>query len=253
MKNDSPNTNDPAAPVDADEVRKFAAMADRWWDPSGPMAPLHAMNPWRIDKIRRIVGRRFGTDDDGRVRLAGRTLLDVGCGAGLFCEPMARLGAVVTGIDPAEGAIAVARSHAEQQELKIDYRVGAVDDIDVSEQRFDVVTALEVVEHSEDPAAFVRAAAARVADGGLLIISTIARTNLAWLEAIVAAEYLLRWLPAGTHQFKRLVNASELARWMRSSGLAVTELRSVTYDPRSSRFVDKAKPDVNYLMVGAKG
>ena len=238
--------------VDAREVEKFAALAQDWWDPAGPMAPLHAINPWRIGAIRDAVCRQFGADAAGRTPLAGRTLLDVGCGAGILCEPMARLGASVTGIDPAGEVIEAARIHAQAQELPIDYRVGLLADIAATGERFDVVTALEVVEHSDDPAAFVRAAAGCVADGGLLVMSTIARTNRSWLEAIVAAEYLLRWLPTGTHDWKRFVNASEMARSVRAAGLAVIDLRSVRYEPRSGKFVDAPRPDVNYLMVAAK-
>ncbi len=240
------------AAVDEREVQKFAGLAAEWWDPAGPMAPLHALNPWRIDAIKQAVCRQFGQDPSTRQPLLGRTLLDIGCGAGLLCEPMSRLDAVVTGIDPAEEVIEVARAHAAAEQLSIDYRTGLVGDIAAAGQRFDIVCALEVVEHSEDPASFVREAAACVADGGLLVLSTIARTNRAWLQAIVAAEYLLRWLPTGTHEWKRFVNASELARMVRAAGLTLREVRSVRYDARTGRFVDAPRPDVNYLMVAAK-
>ncbi|WP_051329548.1 bifunctional 2-polyprenyl-6-hydroxyphenol methylase/3-demethylubiquinol 3-O-methyltransferase UbiG [Geminicoccus roseus] len=238
--------------IDRLEVRKFAALADEWWDTSGPMAPLHAINPWRIGAIRAAACRHFGVDPEARAPLEGRSLLDVGCGAGLLCEPMARLGASVTGIDPAREVIEVARLHAAGQELPITYRAGTVEEVVRSGQRFDLVTALEVVEHSEDQAEFVRAAAACVADGGLLVLSTLARTNRAWLEAIVAAEYLLRWLPAGTHDWRRFVKASELARMVRAAGLTVQEVRSVRYEAGTGRFVDAPRPDVNYLMVAAR-
>lgn len=238
--------------VDAGEVRKFAALADRWWNPTGPMAPLHAMNPWRIGVIRDAICSHFGSDPSVRTPLAGRSLLDVGCGAGIFCEPMARLGANVTGIDPADEVIEAARAHAAEQELRIEYRTGLVEELAAAGRRFDVVTALEVIEHSEDPAAFVRSAAACVAEGGLLVLSTIARTNRSWLQAIVAAEYLLHWLPTGTHDWKRFVNASELARMVRAAGLTVQDVRSVRYDARTGRFADAPRPDVNYLMVAAR-
>jgi 2-polyprenyl-6-hydroxyphenyl methylase/3-demethylubiquinone-9 3-methyltransferase len=247
-----PKTVPVGSDVDAGEVRKFAALADRWWNPEGPMAPLHAMNPWRIGVIRDAIAGHFGGDPSVRAPLAGRSLLDVGCGAGIFCEPMARLGASVTGIDPADEVIEAARAHAAGQDLSIAYRTGLVEELAAAGRRFDVVTALEVIEHSEDPAAFVRSAAACVAPGGLLMLSTIARTNRSWLQAIVAAEYLLHWLPAGTHDWKRFVKASELARWLRAAGLTVRDLRSVTYDPRSGRFVDAPRPDVNYLIVAAR-
>ena len=240
------------AAYDAFEVRKFAALANKWWDPAGPMAPLHAMNPWRIQKIRRAACWHFHLDDQSRTPLMGRSLLDIGCGAGILCEPMARLGADVTGIDPADEVVLAARAHAEREHLAIDYRSGLVQDVVAAGHKFDVVTALEVIEHSENPPAFVRQAAACVADGGLLVMSTISRTNRAWAEAIIAAEYLLRWLPAGTHEWKRFVRASELARWMRAAGLIVRELHPVAYEPRTGKFVDTVKPDVNYLMVAAK-
>lgn len=238
--------------TDAAEIQKFAALATEWWDPAGPMAPLHAMNPWRLGVIRDAVCRHFDTDPATRRPLAGRSLLDIGCGAGLLCEPLARLGADVLGLDPAKEVIEAARLHAQEQSLAIDYRVGLVEEVAASGQRFDVVTALEVVEHTQDPAGFVASAAACVAPGGLLILSTIARTNRSWLEAIVAAEHLLRWLPVGTHDWKRFVKASELARAVRAAGLTVQDLRSVTYEARTGRFVDAPKPDVNYLMVAAK-
>ncbi|WP_191058943.1 bifunctional 2-polyprenyl-6-hydroxyphenol methylase/3-demethylubiquinol 3-O-methyltransferase UbiG [Geminicoccus harenae] len=241
---------DPA--LDPREVQKFAALADQWWDPAGPMAPLHAMNPWRIGVIRDAICRQFGGDPAQRTPLVGRSLLDIGCGAGLLCEPMARLGAEVTGIDPAAEVITAARLHAEEQELRIDYREATVADLAAEDRRFDVVTALEVVEHAEDPERLVQEAAACVAEGGLLVVSTIARTNRAWLQAIVAAEYLLRWLPAGTHDWRRFVQPSELARWVRGSGLVVQELRGVTWDARTGRFVDAPRPDVNYLLVAAR-
>lgn len=240
------------AVLDQDEVAKFARLAASWWDPTGPMAPLHRMNPWRIRTVVEAICRHAGRDPRAQHALAGLSLLDVGCGAGLFCEPMARLGADVTGIDPAAETIEAARAHALAGQLTIDYRAGSIDALLAETRRFDVVTALEVVEHTSDPDGFVDAAAASVADGGLLILSTIARTNKAWLEAVVAAEYLLSWLPRGTHDWRRFLKASELARMVRRAGLTVVAIKGMTYDARSGGFVDAPRPDVNYLLVAAK-
>jgi 2-polyprenyl-6-hydroxyphenyl methylase/3-demethylubiquinone-9 3-methyltransferase len=243
------------ASVDAGEMAKFAAMAEAWWDPRGKFAPLHRLNPTRIAFIRDRAAARFGRDPL-RVRpLAGLRLLDVGCGGGLICEPMARLGAEVTGLDPVERNIAVARLHAEQGNLAIDYRAETVEALAARAgdgPRFDIVLALEVVEHVADLGAFLRTGAGLLAPEGLLILATLNRTAKAFALAIVGAEYVLGWLPRGTHDWRRFVRPSELAAALRPAGLALSEITGVAYNPLSDSWRLSRDLDVNYMAVAAR-
>ena len=199
--------------LDPAEIAKFAAMAEAWWDPKGDFAPLHRMNPARLGFLRDTIADHFGCGP-GRRPFEGLTMIDVGCGGGLVTEPMARLGAAVTGLDGAEESVKAALAHAEHGDLRIDYRQGTAEDLAASGACFDVVLALEIVEHVADMHAFCEAVGKLARPGGLIILSTINRTAKARALAITAAERILRWVPHGTHDFEKLVKPDELAAAM---------------------------------------
>jgi len=223
--------------VDPAEISKFDAAAARWWDPNGEFRPLHELNPARLDYI------------EARAGLAGRRVLDVGCGGGLLAEGMARRGARVTGIDLSPGALEVARLHALESGVTVDYRQLAVEELpDSDHDAFDLVTCLEMLEHVPDPAQVIQAISRLVRPGGDVVCSTINRNAKAFALAIVGAEYLLRLLPAGTHQYARLIKPSELARWGRDAGLTVADLAGLEYDPMARKARVSADTSVNYLI-----
>ena len=241
-----------ATTVDPEEVAHFAAMAEKWWDADGPMRPLHKLNPLRLAWIKQAICARFGRAMESSSALAGLRVLDVGCGAGLVTEPLARMGAATVGIDPTEETIAAARHHASAMGLKIDYRDATAEDLAEAGERFDVVLALEVVEHVTDVPAFVATSAAMLRPGGLMIASTINRTMKAWLLAIVGAEYVLRWLPRGTHSYEKLVTPEELKSAFRSAGLAPGSETGVMYIPFADVFRLTGDTDVNYMMTAVR-
>jgi 2-polyprenyl-6-hydroxyphenyl methylase / 3-demethylubiquinone-9 3-methyltransferase len=234
--------------IDAAEVERFAAIAPEWWNENGAFRPLHRLNPARIEYVRDRIAAHFARDIKARAPFAGLSLLDIGCGGGLICEPMTRLGFTVTGIDADETALAVAREHAAAHALSIDYRVGGAEDLAAAKRRFDAVLALEVVEHAADPALFIATAARLVKPGGALVLSTINRTPKAYAAAIIGAEYLLRWLPRGTHQYRKFRRPSELARDVRAAGLGIGDISGLVYEPWRERW--RLGPDlaVNYLL-----
>ena len=238
--------------VDAAEIARFAAIAARWWDDNGPMRPLHKLNPIRLQWIKGEICKRFARDPKGADALAGLRILDVGCGAGILAEPLARMGAAVTGIDPSPELIAAARLHAAESGLAIDYRAATAEDLAASGAQYDVVTALEVVEHVTDVPAFVAACAALVKPGGMLVASTINRTMKAYLLAIVGAEYVLRWLPRGTHTYDKLVTPAELAAAFRAAGLAPGADTGIMYLPFVDEFRLTRDLDVNYMTVATR-
>jgi 2-polyprenyl-6-hydroxyphenyl methylase/3-demethylubiquinone-9 3-methyltransferase len=242
-----------AATVDPAEIARFSALATRWWDTDGPMRPLHRLNPLRLAWIKDRISDRFGRDPKAPTALSGLTALDIGCGAGLVTEPLARMGAAVVGIDPADENIAAARLHATEGGLGIDYRATTVEALAAAGERFDVVLILEVVEHVTDVAAFVATAASMVKPGGLLIASTINRTRKAWLLAIVGAENVLRWLPRGTHHYDKLVTPEELRSAFRGASLVPAAASGVMYLPVLDRFRLTADMDVNYMMTAERG
>jgi 2-polyprenyl-6-hydroxyphenyl methylase/3-demethylubiquinone-9 3-methyltransferase len=237
----------PAASVKVDEVARFDALAQDWWNPQGPMAPLHAINPIRIGWLIETLARRFHAQ--GPAPLEGRTLLDIGCGAGLLSEPLSRLGAVVTGLDPAPSAIAAARAHAEATGAELTYRAGTVEELAAEGAKFDVVLAMEVVEHVEDVARFVACAASLVAPGGVLCFSTLNRTPQSFALAIVGAEYLLRWLPKGTHHWEQFVTPLELTGALRRAGFVVTTRRGLVFDPLRRDWRLSPDMSVNYFLA----
>ena len=245
-------TNDPTT-VDESETAKFAAMAEEWWDPRGKFAPLHKMNPVRLEFIRDRACAHFGRDAMGAIPLDGLRLADIGCGGGLLCEPMARLGATVTGIDAVEKNIRIAEAHRDVSGVAVDYRTGTVEELAAAGERFDIVLNMEVVEHVADLDLFLESAAACVKPGGMAVIATLNRTVKAWALAIVGAEYVMRWLPRGTHDWKKFVRPSELAAPLRRAGLEVTEITGVTYSPVRDRWSLAPRDlDVNYMMVAVR-
>jgi 2-polyprenyl-6-hydroxyphenyl methylase/3-demethylubiquinone-9 3-methyltransferase len=243
----------PASPsIDVAEVERFSALAETWWDPKGSMAPLHRLNPARLGFLRQTLAAHFGRDVRSLSPFDGLRILDVGCGGGLISEPLARLGAVVTGIDAAEANIAVARAHARGADLEVDYRQASAEELSAAGERFDAVLALEVVEHVADLDAFLAAAAALVRPGGAFIASTLNRTPRSLLFAIVGAEYVLGWLPRGTHRWDRFLKPSELAAALRRRGLQARDIRGLVYDLLAREWRLGRDLGVNYLIFAVR-
>jgi 2-polyprenyl-6-hydroxyphenyl methylase/3-demethylubiquinone-9 3-methyltransferase len=241
-----------APTVDDDEVARFAALAGEWWDPRGKMAPLHKFNPVRLGYIRDAGCRRFGRDPKRLDCLAGLRVLDIGCGGGILSEPLARLGAEVLGADPAQANIAAARLHAADNALAIDYRATTAEALAQTGERFDIVLAMEVVEHVADVNLFVRLTAAMVKPGGLMIAATLNRTLKSFALAIVGAEYILRWLPRGTHQWDKFVTPNELEIALELGGLRVIDETGVVYNPLADQWRLATDMDVNYMLTAER-
>jgi 2-polyprenyl-6-hydroxyphenyl methylase / 3-demethylubiquinone-9 3-methyltransferase len=241
-----------AGTIDRAELARFAESAQSWWDPEGAFRPLHKINPLRLAFIRDNLGAHFGRDIRGTRPFAGLRLLDIGCGGGLVSEPLARLGFGVTGIDAEAETLGVARRHAEACGVAVDYRQAAVEELAALGESFDAVVALEVAEHVADPALFLAAAAHLVAPGGAFIAATINRTAKAFLFAILGAEYLLRWLPRGTHRWEKFLRPSELAEPLRRHGLKVDALAGLAYHPLGDRWALTSDLDINYLLFASR-
>lgn len=242
-----------ASTVDIDEVERFSRIAGEWWNPSGKFKPLHRINPLRIGLIRDHACCHFGKNPESHSPLSGRSLLDIGCGGGLISEPMCRLGAQVTAIDASENNIRVASLHAQQNGLSIDYRHHTAEDLAATKAQYDIVLALEIVEHVSNAELFLEAACSLVKPGGLLFCSTLNRTAKSYGLAIIGAEYLMRWLPVGTHQWKKFLRPSEVCRPLRQSGIEIMDMRGMVMDFASGQWVwNEHDLSVNYIVVGKK-
>jgi 2-polyprenyl-6-hydroxyphenyl methylase/3-demethylubiquinone-9 3-methyltransferase len=238
----------PASTVDPAEIAKFSRLSAEWWDPNGKMAPLHKINPLRLTYIRDAACRKFERNAKSLSCLSGLRMLDIGCGAGLLCEPFTRLGAQVIGVDPSATNIAAAKLHADKSQLSIDYRNTTIEAMDPRE-RFDIVLAMEVIEHVTDVGAFLGRCAAVLKPGGLMLVSTLNRNWKSFALAIVGAEYVMRWLPRGTHQWDKFVTPAELARHLQTHKLTITEQAGVVYNPLADRWSISSDMDVNYMVV----
>jgi 2-polyprenyl-6-hydroxyphenyl methylase/3-demethylubiquinone-9 3-methyltransferase len=241
-----------SASVDSAEIERFSRLASTWWDPRGPMAPLHKLNPVRLGYIRDKATAHFDRDPKKLDCLKGLRMLDIGCGAGILSEPLARLGADMVGADPSEENIAVASAHAADNDVEVDYRATTAEALAEANEKFDVVLAMEVVEHVNDVGEFVATCATMVKPGGLLIGATLNRTLKSFALAIVGAEYILRWLPRGTHQWDKFVTPQEFERAIEKTGLNVTGERGVIYNPLADRWQLSSDMDVNYMLVAER-
>lgn len=247
-----PATAATATTIDPEETARFAAIATEWWDPRGKLRPLHALNPARIRFIRDGLAAHFGRAPLGKRPLDGLRLLDLGCGGGLISEPMARLGATVIGVDAAAENVRVAALHAAEAGLAIDYRHGTAEALAAAGERFDAVLALEIVEHVADLPLFFRSCADLVRPGGALLLSTLNRTLKSLLLAKIGAEYLLRWLPVGTHDWRRFLTPAEVINRLHAHGLDVRSTTGLAYDALTGEWRLSADMDVNYMLLAVK-
>lgn len=235
--------------IDQSEVDRFSKMAAEWWNPDGKFKPLHKFNPVRLTYIRNHAAQHFGKDPHSQTPLDGLRLLDIGCGGGLLCEPMARMGASVIGADASETNIEIAKIHAEQSGLDIDYRAQTSEALAANGEKFDIILNMEVVEHVADVDLFLTSCADMLKPGGLMFIATINRTMKAMALAIIGAEYVLRWLPRGTHQYEKLVRPEEIKTPLGKSGLTLVDQTGVFYNPLQDQWNLSNDMDVNYMML----
>lgn len=238
--------------IDPREVERFSALAAEWWNPNGKFRPLHRFNPVRLAYIRDHVAAHFGRDPRAAKPFNGLRILDIGCGGGLLCEPMARLGASVVGADASETNIEVARLHAAECGVDIDYRATPAETLADQGEKFDVILNMEVVEHVADVDYFIGKCGEMLKPGGLMFVATINRTTKAWGLAIIGAEYVLRWLPRGTHQYEKLVRPAELEKALEKAGLSIKERTGVVYNPLADRWQRSKDMDVNYMVLAEK-
>lgn len=239
--------------IDPAEVAKFQAMAAEWWDPQGKFKPLHMLNPTRLDYVTAQIGAQFGRDRDAAQPFAGISILDIGCGGGLMAEPLARLGATVTGADAAEGNITIASLHAKEQGLPIEYRATTSEALAAEGKSYDVVMALEIVEHVAEPSEFIATCRDLVRPGGMLIQSTLNRTARSFAAAIIGAEWVMRWLPKGTHDWHRFITPDELATMTIATGLEVVDRCGMVFNPLGwSWSLSHRDLSVNYAMTALR-
>lgn len=248
---DTVSTPPASASVDPAEVARFEALAAEWWNAKGKFAPLHRFNPARLTFLKDSIVRHFNRDARLAQPLADLTLLDIGCGGGLVAEPMARLGATVNGIDAGTATVEAARRHAQGMGLDIDYRTATVEELAAEGARFDVVLALEVIEHVTEPAAFLKTAAQLLKPGGMIAVATLNRTARSFLLAIVGAEYLLRWMPPGTHDWNRFIRPRELDDMLVSAGLGIEGRTGVVYNLLKDSWTLSEDTGVNYIVTAA--
>src|SRR6478735_618626 len=235
--------------INPDEIAKFAAMADEWWDPKGKFKPLHKFNPVRLGYVRDKVIAQFGKDSTVRRPLEGVRILDIGCGGGLLSEPLARLGATMVGVDAGEKNIRIAELHARQSGLDIDYRATTAEALDASGERFDVVLNMEVVEHVDNVPLYMKSCASLVEPGGLMFTATINRTPRAYALAIVGAEYVLKWLPKGTHDFTKFLTPDEISALCTRNGLKVIDRTGVVFHPLADEWRPSRDLGINYMVL----
>jgi 2-polyprenyl-6-hydroxyphenyl methylase / 3-demethylubiquinone-9 3-methyltransferase len=246
-----------AAPsIDPAEIAKFSALADDWWNPNGKFAPLHRFNPVRVCFIRDTAAAHFGRTErvgrDGRRPFEGLSLLDIGCGGGLLAEPMARLGFKVLGADASEKNIKIAGLHAKSAEVDVDYKTATAEDLAAEGQAFDVVLNMEVIEHVADLNGYVRACSKLVKPGGLMFVASLNKTLKSLLLAKIAAEYVLRWLPVGTHDWERFVPPGKLKALLEEYGFKILKMQGVVFDPLAWEWRLSADTDVNYMVVAGR-
>lgn len=238
--------------IDPDEIARFSAMAAEWWDPAGKFRPLHKFNPTRLAYIREQVSHRFGLDSKSVRPFEGLRFLDIGCGGGLLSEPMARLGATMVSADASAENIATASVHAAEQGLDIDYRCTTAEDLAAAGETFDVILNMEVIEHVADPMRFLKDCAGMLKPGGLMFIATLNRTLKAHAFAIVGAEYVLGWLPRGTHDWKKFITTREMEEGIAAAGLDLREFRGVSYNPLTDKWSLSDDTDVNYMALAVR-
>ena len=238
--------------IDTGEVERFSALAAEWWNPNGKFRPLHKFNPVRLAYIRDRVAERFGRDPHAAKPFEGLRVLDIGCGGGLLCEPLARLGADMVGAAVAAPNIEVARLHAAETGVKVDYRATTAEDLADAGETFDVILNMEVVEHVADVDLFIGKCAEMLKPNGIMFVATINRTLKALGLAIFGAEYILRWLPRGTHQYEKLVRPDELEVALGRAGLSVIDRTGVTYNPLGDRWQRSKDMDVNYMVLAER-
>ena len=235
--------------IDPSEVEKFSKNAAEWWNPKGKFGVLHLFNPVRLDWIKEQACARFGLDPSVPEPLKGLRLLDIGCGGGLLCEPMAKLGAQVVGVDPSEKNIKTAIVHAQENDLAIDYRVGTAENLAAAGEKFDIILNMEVVEHVAGQSDFIKSCGSMLKPSGLMFVATLNRTLKSFGLAIIGAEYVLRWLPKGTHEWEKFVKPDELELWLRDAGLTQKSGSGITYHPLANEWRKAKDMSVNYMVV----
>ena len=243
--------------IDPADVARFSAQAAEWWDAKGPFAPLHKFNPARLAFIRDRVAERFGRDPKSRAPFEGLSLIDIGCGGGLVAEPMRRMGFEVSALDASSENIGTARAHAEESGLDIAYHAATVEQIEGAKDRggagpFDVVLVLEIIEHVADPQAFIRTCSRLIAPGGMMVVATLNRTLKSLALGKIAAEYVLRWVPAGTHDWRQFIKPEEIRLMLSEEPVAVTGPFGLAYDPLNDRWGDSEDASVNFMMVATR-
>ena len=239
--------------IDADEVHQFDSLSGQWWDEFGVLKSLHRFNPVRVEYLRQQICARFQRDTTDSAPLTGLRIVDVGCGGGLVAEPLCRLGADVTGVDAGDKSINVARDHARRQKLKINYKRMTAEQLVEKGEKFDVVIALEIVEHVSDPALFISSCCKLVGKNGIIVLSTLNRTPKSFMLGIVAAEYILRWVPKGSHNWRKFVKPSELVRSLKQEGFESVNISGIVYNPLLRRFnISEKDIDVNYFLTAIR-
>ena len=239
--------------LDPAEVEKFSKMAAEWWNPHGQFGVLHVFNPVRLTYVKEQACARFARDPFDSRPFSGLRFLDIGCGGGLLTEPMARLGAEIVGVDPSEKNIKTATVHALETELAIDYRCCTAEDLAAAGEKFDVILNMEVIEHVNDPQAFTQICVSMLKPEGLMFVATISRTLKSFGLAIIGAEYILGWLPKGTHHWEKFIKPDELKSWLGDNNVTVKGETGVTYHPLANAWKRSRDMDVNYMLVGQKG